>query len=75
MPDTTILPETLAAHGWAPALHLDPMQAFWGDKLSLAQEPNVGTCGTMNLTQLDHGYFSNGKDKDKHPTIATMVRE
>ena len=58
-----------------PALHLDPTQVFCGDKISLAPKPKVGTCGIMNLMQLEHGHFSNGKDKNKHPTIATMVRE
>ena len=28
IPDTDLLPGILAAHGWAPALHLDPTQAF-----------------------------------------------
>ena len=75
MPDTTILPEILAANGWAPALHLGPTQAFWGDELSLAPKPTAGTCGVMSIAQLEHGLFSKRRDKYKHPTIVAMARE
>ena len=74
-PDTKIIPEVLAAHGWAPALHLDPTQPFWGDEASPCKKPNQGICGVMTVAQLEHAFCGLDGKKDTHKTTAAMARQ
>ena len=74
LPDPGILPGALAAHGWAPAMHADPTQPFWGDALTRGSKPDIGIAGVMSIHQLETGFYGQEVQRDKHPQVAAIAR-
>ena len=76
IPDSDVLPDCLASHGWAPALHGDPTQTVWGDSLNsrTSPKPLVGVCGVMSQHQIEHGYYGTRRYPVKHPEVSAMAR-
>ena len=74
IPTPDVLPNMLASHGWAPALHVDPTQTFWGDDLNNADTPPTGICGVMITSQVENGYCGEEGSLDTHPNIAAIIR-